>query len=66
MASNLTEKRTIVITGGASGIGKAVALICAARGDAIAILDSNTSAAKKRLKKLCKAVPEMPWGFRAM
>ena len=51
MATKVKETRAIVITGGASGIGKAVALICAARGDAIAILDSNVSAAKKTAKE---------------
>ena len=51
MASNLKETnskgtRTIVITGGASGIGNATALLCAARGDNIAVLDTNAEAAK--------------------
>ncbi len=47
MPTKANETRVIVITGGASGIGKAVALICAARGDAVAILDSNANAAKE-------------------
>ena len=46
MASNSKATRTIVITGGGSGIGKATALICAARGDNIAVLDTNADAAK--------------------
>lgn len=51
MAANLKKAisqgiRTIVITGGASGIGKATALLCAARGDAIVVLDTNADAAK--------------------
>ncbi|HZT31029.1 MAG TPA: SDR family oxidoreductase [Bryobacteraceae bacterium] len=33
------EPRTIVITGGGSGIGRAVAMQCAARGDRVAVLD---------------------------
>ena len=41
------KTRTIVITGGGGGIGRAVALICAARGDNIAVLDVNIDAAKK-------------------
>lgn len=45
MVSNFTGRRTIVITGGGSGIGKAVALICAARGDNVAVLDINANAA---------------------
>ena len=47
MASNFTETRTIVVTGGGSGIGRAVALICAARGDNVGILDINADAAKR-------------------
>jgi NAD(P)-dependent dehydrogenase (short-subunit alcohol dehydrogenase family) len=38
-------KRTIAITGGGHGIGRAVALICANRGDKIAILDKDGDAA---------------------
>jgi NAD(P)-dependent dehydrogenase (short-subunit alcohol dehydrogenase family) len=37
--------RTIVVTGGAEGIGRAVVLLCAARGDRIAILDKAAEAA---------------------
>ena len=40
------QPRTIVITGGGAGIGRATALICAERGDSIAILDKNGDAAK--------------------
>lgn len=39
------EPRTIVITGGAAGIGRATALQCAARGDRVAILDRDGDAA---------------------
>ena len=44
---NISEKRTIVITGGGAGIGRAVALICAARGDDIAVLDMDADAANR-------------------
>ena len=37
--------RTIVITGGGSGIGRAVALLCAKRGDRVAILDKDEKSA---------------------
>ena len=43
--SSNRDKRTVVITGGGSGIGRAVALLCARRGDQIAILDKNGEAA---------------------
>ena len=46
MALSPTEQRTIVITGGGGGIGKAAALLCASRGDKIAILDKDGDAAK--------------------
>lgn len=35
----MDSKRLIVITGGGSGIGRATALLCAERGDNIAVLD---------------------------
>ncbi len=38
--------RTIVITGGGAGIGRAVAMACAARGDRVAVLDIDGSAAR--------------------
>lgn len=40
-----TSARTIVVTGGGSGIGRAVSLLCAKRGDNIAILDKDKAAA---------------------
>lgn len=46
MPLNSKEARTIVVTGGADGIGRAVVLLCAARGDNIAVLDKNAQAAK--------------------
>jgi NAD(P)-dependent dehydrogenase (short-subunit alcohol dehydrogenase family) len=36
---------TIVITGGGAGIGRAVALLCAERGDSVAVLDQNAETA---------------------
>jgi NAD(P)-dependent dehydrogenase (short-subunit alcohol dehydrogenase family) len=38
--------RTIVITGGGAGIGRAVAMQCAARGDGVAVLDIDGPAAE--------------------
>jgi NAD(P)-dependent dehydrogenase (short-subunit alcohol dehydrogenase family) len=46
MTITSAQPRTIVITGGGAGIGRATALICAARGDSIAVLDKNADAAK--------------------
>jgi len=40
-------KRLIVITGGGGGIGRATALLCARRGDRVAILDKNGENAKQ-------------------
>jgi NAD(P)-dependent dehydrogenase (short-subunit alcohol dehydrogenase family) len=47
MGSQSGEPRTIVITGGGSGIGRAVALLCAARGDNVAVLDKDAAAARR-------------------
>jgi nucleoside-diphosphate-sugar epimerase len=40
------ENRLIVITGGGGGIGCATALLCAKRGDRVAILDKDGESAK--------------------
>jgi NAD(P)-dependent dehydrogenase (short-subunit alcohol dehydrogenase family) len=41
-----SENRLIVVTGGGGGIGRATALLCAKRGDRVAILDKNGESAK--------------------
>jgi NAD(P)-dependent dehydrogenase (short-subunit alcohol dehydrogenase family) len=41
------EKRLVIITGGGGGIGRATALICARRGDRVAILDKNGDGARE-------------------
>src|SRR2546429_2810721 len=52
--SKSIETRTIVVTGGADGIGRAVVLLCAARRDNVAILDKNAEAAKKTAAEAMK------------
>ena len=47
MASLESSGRLIVITGGGDGIGRATALLCARRGDRVAILDKNGESAKQ-------------------
>jgi NAD(P)-dependent dehydrogenase (short-subunit alcohol dehydrogenase family) len=42
-----SDNRLIVITGGGRGIGRATALLCAKRGDRVAILDKNGESAKQ-------------------
>jgi NAD(P)-dependent dehydrogenase (short-subunit alcohol dehydrogenase family) len=37
----------MVVTGGGAGIGRAVAMLCAARGDAVAVLDINEASARE-------------------
>lgn len=46
MSPDSKQGRTIVVTGGAHGIGRAAVLLCAARGDKIAVLDKNAEAAE--------------------
>jgi NAD(P)-dependent dehydrogenase (short-subunit alcohol dehydrogenase family) len=43
----MTDHRLIVITGGGGGIGRATAMLCAKRGDRVAILDKNAESAKE-------------------
>lgn len=45
MPSDRGKARTIVVTGGGSGIGRAAALLCAKRGDNVAVLDKRGSSA---------------------
>jgi len=45
MPSSSSKGRTIIVTGGGSGIGKAVALLCAKRGDNVAVLDRDENGA---------------------
>src|SRR5207237_1878565 len=52
--SKSIETRTIVVTGGADGIGRAVVLLCAARRDNVTILDKNAEAAKKTAAEAMK------------
>lgn len=40
------EDKVVVVTGGASGVGRAVALLCAERGDKVAILDVDEGGAR--------------------
>jgi NAD(P)-dependent dehydrogenase (short-subunit alcohol dehydrogenase family) len=48
MAQNISpDARTVVITGGGTGIGRAVACLCAARGDRVTVLDRDQSAAEQ-------------------
>jgi NAD(P)-dependent dehydrogenase (short-subunit alcohol dehydrogenase family) len=47
MASADNQDRLIVITGGGGGIGHATALLCARRGDRVAILDKNGQSANE-------------------
>lgn len=46
MLSTNRKPRTIVVTGGGSGIGRAVALLCAERGDNMAVLDLDAESAR--------------------
>ena len=54
MNSDSKKARTIVVTGGADGIGRAVVLLCAAHGDNIAVLDKNAEAAKATAEEAMK------------
>lgn len=45
-SSQSHKTRTVVVTGGADGIGRAVVLLCAARADNVAVLDKEVEGAK--------------------
>lgn len=55
MPSGNAKARVIVVTGGGSGIGRAVVLACAKRGDNIAVLDKNGASAKAAAEEARKA-----------
>jgi NAD(P)-dependent dehydrogenase (short-subunit alcohol dehydrogenase family) len=46
--------RAVIITGGAGGIGRATALLCAERGDRVAILDKDEAGAHKTAEDALK------------
>lgn len=55
MSVDRAEARTIVVTGGGSGIGRAVALLCARRGDNIAVLDKRGDSAQTTAREAKEA-----------
>jgi NAD(P)-dependent dehydrogenase (short-subunit alcohol dehydrogenase family) len=63
MPSDSRNGRTIVITGGANGIGRATVLICAARGDKIAIIDKDGPAADRAADEASQAGAQAALGF---
>jgi NAD(P)-dependent dehydrogenase (short-subunit alcohol dehydrogenase family) len=46
MSSDDLQRNTILVTGGGRGIGRAVALLCAGRGDNVVVLDKQRDSAK--------------------
>ena len=60
MTSQSKAARTIVVTGGADGIGRAVALLCAARGDNVAVLDKRAGDSGRSAEKRCQIRIEPP------
>lgn len=62
-SSDSKQARTIVITGGGSGIGRAVALLCARRGDSVAALDKDGGAAKKTAEEALQAGAQSALGL---
>src|SRR6185437_20917 len=55
MMSGDAKARVIVVTGGGSGIGRAVVLACARRGDSVAVFDKNGASAKLAAEEARKA-----------
>jgi NAD(P)-dependent dehydrogenase (short-subunit alcohol dehydrogenase family) len=62
--SSSTEARTIVVTGGGSGIGKAASLLCAKRGDNVAVLDRDEDSAKSTADEAVKNGAKGALGLR--
>jgi NAD(P)-dependent dehydrogenase (short-subunit alcohol dehydrogenase family) len=54
MKTPATRRGSVVITGGAAGIGRATALLCAERGDRVAILDRDEAGAQKTAEDALK------------
>lgn len=54
-AQQANEARTIVITGGGNGIGRAAGLMCAARGNRVAIFDVDAEAARSAADEALRA-----------
>jgi NAD(P)-dependent dehydrogenase (short-subunit alcohol dehydrogenase family) len=61
--AGLLEKRIAVVTGGASGIGRAIALGYAREGAQVAVLDANGDAAAEAAKAITGAGGKA-WSFR--
>lgn len=61
MPTSSSTERTIVVTGGGSGIGRAVSLLCAKRGDKVVILDKDGDAA---MATAAQAGPTCSLGLR--
>jgi NAD(P)-dependent dehydrogenase (short-subunit alcohol dehydrogenase family) len=55
MSADSGQARTVVITGGANGIGRATALVCAARGNKIALLDKGGAAGSSSAEDVLRA-----------
>ena len=55
MGNNILSNKVALITGGASGIGRATALLFAREGAAVAIADLNDSAGKEVVREITKA-----------
>jgi NAD(P)-dependent dehydrogenase (short-subunit alcohol dehydrogenase family) len=54
MITDSKTTRTIVVTGGAEGIGRAVVVLCAARGDNVAVLDKCVEGANATAEEAVK------------
>lgn len=54
LESHLLEKRTVLITGGSGGIGKAIAIACASNGAAVVITGRDIGRLKQAQLEICK------------